>query len=215
MRTIQTAFEVKQFSPADESYNTKIICNNLYRAEYSFFVRWFNSEFYQTLIDDLIVVPATDAWNSSTVYVEDAYTWYCGRLWQSAIPNNEDVPGETENWTPVPKFNTECYENLYNYHLASCLAHNTFLTTIGYSTMQAGAHGVMKQGSASNAVPLSGEEFSYYLSKVKSDTQIYTKNMLIWMESQIDCNFEDLLISCGHIKRKQRVTQFRRIMFRH
>ncbi len=115
---IITAHEVKVNSPAGLQWpdaNINLVVDALERDYVS---RLFGHEFYSTLTNDLTPLPAhIDEYNPSFEYGLDDIVQWRGVVYKSVVGCNRSEPGIDANWQRVPKFQKNCYNELWDNYL--------------------------------------------------------------------------------------------------
>lgn len=184
MITLITAWEVVKFGPVQKEYPTSDICNHIKRIEHKSFLKCFlGKDFYDDLISDLKDTSTCEAFNIDSTYALDDLILYEGCVLQSTIDNNTTHPDESDSdWKIADKFNTACYQELWECHLRYWLSLLIIHDTIRYTTHKAGAKGVVKV-LTDDFVSVNEKELYSFKKEVRLDAEDELQLMYDYMLS--------------------------------
>lgn len=174
MNTIISAYEVVRNAPVKESFPTKYVCDHIYVNEFSLFEDCLGLDLYNALIADLKSISNIDEYDIQNTYNEGDEVVYDGCVFVSLNDNNTADPGNINYWKVRDKFNSECFQNLWDYHLKQLLSFAIILPAIGYATYQAGGNGLMEIIN-DNEKTVGYKAYDNFERKLNSDISIRKK----------------------------------------
>lgn len=141
-------YEVINNAPVKRDYPTTYLCTMLDVLEHDLVVSCFGDVFYALLkvdkIDYSTVPEYTDGkipqYINGLIYSLGAHVFFDNCLFVSLEDNNMDAPS-MNTWGIAPKFNTPCYNDLWDL-LKMYLSLMIINKTLVYTTYQIGAKGV-------------------------------------------------------------------------
>lgn len=191
MKTIITPYEVVSNSPVKESFPTKYICDQIYIVEYNLFQECLGLDLYNALLDDIKPIAGIPEYDIQTTYSEDDEVIYEGCVFVSLSDNNTADPANINYWKVADKFNTECFQTLWDLHLKQLLAFSIILPAVSYATYQAGGSGLMEIINE-NEKTASYKVFDSFERKLNSDVAIRKKSIINYIVDNSNKNcFED------------------------
>lgn len=193
---ILTPWEAIKYGPFRHDFPTSAICNHINRVEKSLFEAcYLGYDLYVKLLNDLMILDAQEYTLGS--YNLNEIILYNGAYLMSTEDNNTTHPDDdTENkWICARKFKSDCYENLFNEHLKYWLALEICLTSIRYSTYQAGSKGLIKVNTG-EIQTVNEKEFSAFKKELRVDADTELSNMYNYMVRHSEC-FNMQSESCG------------------
>lgn len=219
IRTLITPYEVVLLSPESNKFPPQWTEPHIYSKEQTLRRVYLGKDFYDALLDDLVDFGVVGKWDVSTTYASGDYVDYFGTTLQSIQADNTTQPcDDPENayWIEPDKFETGCYQLLWEQYLGPYLANYIMAASIEHPTYPTGAKGTtewtddaeMRQGagvrSASQAV------LSSRVKKLQNDANEILQNMQEWIKDQNDagtCDFSAALIcqSQNPTPRKSRI----------
>jgi hypothetical protein len=228
MATIITAAEVVKYGFVHPDYPVAYVCDHIQRKEQALFRKcYLGTSFYGLLLADLSDYSETPLYSAEATYQIDDSVCYDGNVFISTCADNQVNPGDDPGgcWVVAPKFESQCYQNLWETNLRYWLAYEICLTSLDYSTYAIGGEGATKQVSDSTGrVTVNEGEFKQVKRKARTDADEHLENMLAWMVEQTNsgedggCDFTvvpEVNKSCSTIdcipfaKRKRRRLYFK------
>lgn len=144
MNNICTPYDVKKYTPADDSYSKDLICLCTHRTERVAFSKcYLGLDFYEKVLEAVAPLEA-DNYKSSLTYAKDAKVFYSDIIYVSDIDGNNSSPDDG-NWSIQKKFtDTEIQDLWDNGGMKYWLTGMVFYNTIGYNAVKSSAKGVVK-----------------------------------------------------------------------
>ena len=173
---IITAWEAVLYSPVAKDYPTAYLKNHILRTERQLFSRcYLGLPFYEQLVADKkeIIAPP---YNHNLTYEEgDLVTFDCV-VFQSLVDDNDTSPEDNDiedpTWKFPDKFNSECYNEIWDEGLKYWLAFAIIGESLRYSTYQAGAKGLVKmKDDPSFITTVDLKEFAEYKKELINDAE--------------------------------------------
>jgi hypothetical protein len=126
--------------------DTGKVCDHIRRKERRFAREFLGKDYYDLLIADLIDYAGTDEYDSGTTYNQNDTVLYFGAILKSLVNANDTAPCDDDGtkWEVAPKFQTECYQNLWTDYLREYLALYIAAEVIDYTTYPLGNKGVLE-----------------------------------------------------------------------
>lgn len=224
--TISTAWEVVRYSPESNKFPLTYVEPHIYQKEQSFRNEFIGSEFYDLLIADLTDYGTVPTWATSGVYSSGDYVDYFGTTLISLENDNSTAPCDDEDnefWGEATKFDTPCYQSLWELYLRQYFAFYIMSGVLEYATYPSGGKGViewMDDGGARQGAGSRSASMAILTSRVNrllQDANSILKNMVIWMTAQNKantCDFSKALpIDCASTSINQ-TQPIRRIAYR-
>lgn len=187
-----TAWEVVQFSPVKRDYPTAFICNSIKHKELKIFRDCLGNDLYELMIADLIPYDTYEEYETDKIYDEGEVVLLDTCLFKSKIDNNTSNPTGSDTWELAKKFESDCYNELWECYLRQYLAFMVIYSTINYATTQAGAKGIMKfaDGVSGEASVHHKALFTYeqnFKRALLDDANDILENMKAFMKDNPDC----------------------------
>lgn len=201
-QTIITAGEVVRYSPESSKFPPQAVQPHIFRKERAFVRAFLGHDFYQLLLADLEDVTELQAWSPLAQYNTGDVVDYFGMTLKSLVDNNSvnpcEDPGAT-NWELMRKFQSECFENLWQQGLREHLAYTIMASAIDHTTFPAGARGVVEWvDDASSSRSASNSTFFARKNKLLSDASEALENLKEWIyrehtDTESVCDFSEML----------------------
>lgn len=182
MNNIQTEFDVIKNSPADSSFSTAVVCNNIPRIERVAFSSCFlGLEMYEALKDDLVDLSEIELYEVKP-YNVDEMVIYNGNPYKNTIAGNTDNPDD-DGWVHVDKFQDESNNKLWDEGgMKYWLAFLVFHSCVAYGTYTAGAIGTTKVSEVDGQTSITFKEYAAYKSKIKHDADDQLEMLYSYMK---------------------------------
>lgn len=173
----------------------------IFQAETSAFEKYLGNDFYTVLKADLADYSGSSVWTAGT-YLTGTIKIHNG-IYKIALVDTDKEPSVTTDWGNAPKFNTECYENLWCMFLGFYLAICCDYMFIARSRFHRGKEGVVKKKSE-DYTPASQEEIDFLKAAVFEELLMVFNNMNTYMNNNNTGCFDTYKnlktsTSCGEI----------------
>lgn len=191
MANLITAFEVITYSPAGKDYPQKFVCEAINREEEAFGHECLGAELYEFLLEKLTPYNAntTTEWKPGQTYALNIVVIRNGCLFKSTKNGNQTDPANdiAGDWVAIEKFTDACANELWVGYLRQTLAFRVYMSTLNFSTHQAGAGGVTIQvPDASGRRSASKGEISDLKTTLQHQIEMNTANMMRWLRKKQD-----------------------------
>ena len=133
---IITAGEVILKSHLPETFTTGLICKYLDKWEKLAFNNCLGYDLYNLLVDDLFTPTTVTDWTDTTVLVDGDYYEFEEVVYlytANETITGVDMPNCSDNWSIAQKFNTDCYNELWNNGLCDYLANYIHLRVLPFT----------------------------------------------------------------------------------
>lgn len=209
-RTLITAWEVVRYSPESDHFPTAYVEPHIYPKEQTLRRTFLGKDFYDALIADQIDYGTPDEWSKSATYASGDYVNYFGATLVSLTGSNTVQPCDDPDnvyWGIPDKFETSCYQSLWELYLRQYLAYYVIAAPLEYTTYPSGGKGVtewvddgggFRDGSGVKSA--SRQTMSKRLERLNNDANEIQQNMVEWMNDQTDdgaCDFSDAMPCTG------------------
>ncbi len=194
-----TAFEVVKFAPVRFDFPTANICDFISDVELDLFDdKCLLIETREKLEADLITYTNVPTYDGNNTYALDDQVLLDGCIFISLANDNTASPIDSDAWTLAPKFETACYNTLWDKFLKRYLAFNITATVMAYSTYQAGSKGLTKFALDNTGVQtVNQKEFFEWKTTIIYDSERILRNMRNWMKDNTVCFPEMEDTGCG------------------
>lgn len=183
-KTLLRPHEVVYYSGISKEFPTCDL-RMLASVEEHEFNECLGAAFYDVLKEDLIDYSGTSQYNNSTVYSIGSVVIYSGIIYISTAETLGNVPTNPAFWELAPKFETECYNELWCRYLAEYLSLRVIFDRIPYIHNQIKASGVVRlKGDSFDTVDTRGLE-TLQKGILRSIERVFS-NMDKWMRKQYD-----------------------------
>lgn len=208
--TLITAWEVVRYSPESNKFPTAQVEPLIFPKEQTVRRVLLGADFYDALVADMIDYGTVETWEVTGTYSSGEYVNYFGTTLLSLVSGNTtqpcDDPGN-EYWQEAERFETGCYQSLWELYLRQYLAFTIMSDALPYATYQSGGKGLVEwmddgglrdgAGSKSASTAILTNRRNQLLQNANDIFQ----NMAAWMIAQNTagtCNFSDALpVSCS------------------
>lgn len=231
MKTLMTAWEVILNSPVDRNFPPTDVCNHVYAAEMKVFGECLSLDFRDVLIADLADY-ATDIgqdiveYDPNTTYTLAGISkiYYMSVVWTllkdgDVVPPWEDI--RSEWWEVADKFNTECYQDLWDEGmLKQILAFETMIPALTYTTFKASGKGITRNiGDPTGVQTASMEDFNAVKRQLINNIQDRKNIMYAWLQAKYDddtytCDFSTIPFLTAACDEGCTTRKTRRILFK-
>lgn len=196
-----TVDEVVANSPAENA--SKALCNQINICIEEIFRECFGLDFLDDLKNDLIDYSLLDAykgeWNEDADYIEKDIVLYCGRYYtykgSQAGTRGVEYPDCSNEWCIELKFNSECYNTLWDNYMAEYLSTAIYLKAIPFIHMKSRSNGFMIQESDGiGGKAMDRTWYNTYRKEVLDLCERLLKNLKAFMQScDENCDFSNVL----------------------
>ena len=223
--TIITPGEVVRYSPESGKYPPQMVERHIFRKEQKFARECLGFDFYDLLIADLKDWSNIKAWVSGTSYATGDLVNYYGLIIESKVDSNNNNPCEDTGgtyWMLADKFNTACYQTLWENYMRDYLAFSVMATSLDHTTYPVSAKGAQEwaqEGSGSGSKSASYQVFVGRKNKLLNDAADILENMKSWVlrehnDADSSCDFSEVLfvkqcIGACNTPRQSRTFHFR------
>jgi hypothetical protein len=143
-KVLITPWEVVRYGPVQKEYPTGYGAKHIPTKERKLFRDCLGKSLYKLMMDDVKDFTNVAEWDSKATYQEGDQVLFHGCVIESNIANNTDLPGKSSSWEPAKKFESECFNDLWELHLREYLAFEVIYTSIRYATHTASAKGLVE-----------------------------------------------------------------------
>lgn len=176
-----TPYEVVKYSPVRRDYPTAYICQMLEDVELKLMNDCFGYDFYMAMIDNLIIYSNVPKYVNGTTYQLDDKVLLDGCIFISIVNSNNDNPIQSDKWGLADKFETECYNELWQ-RLKKYLAMQVIYYTMNYTTYQNGAKGTVKFTEDNSGIKtVDREEMVLSKKSFLNDSLMILDNLKYWV----------------------------------
>lgn len=197
-----TAGEVVKYSPESSKFPPGAVQPHIFRKERAFVRAFLGNDFYQLLLADLTDVSAMQAWSPNKSYSTGDVVDYFGMTLESLADANtvnpcEDTDGAS--WASVQKFQSACYQSLWEQGMREHLAYTIMAASIDHTTFPAGARGLVEWvDDASGSRSASNFAFVARKNKLLADASEALENLKEYIyrehtDTESTCDFSELL----------------------
>ena len=189
MSTLITPYEVIKYAPVAESFPTKYVCDQIFVTEAELFMECIGNDLYESMLADVKTASGIDDYNIQTTYSEGNEVVYEGCVFVSLVDDNNLDPENINGWKVRDKFNSECFQTLWDHYLKQLLAFAVILKGVRYATFQAGGHGIMEMvDDQAGARTAHYKAFDGFERKLDSDIALRKKLITKYLTNQANKN---------------------------
>jgi len=177
-QTLLSAFEVLYFTQHAYNLSPAEVTKQIYLQEVLAVESVIGPDFYALLLADVIDYAGTPAWVSGTTYYAGDLVVRLGMVYEATVTTTQDPNGGTD-WTLAPKFDADCYNELWIRGLAWYLSCLVLSGAINLHANRIAPGGVVNlEGTDARAVQ--EKAVSGVVNKLQNDAVAYMRVLTAW-----------------------------------
>ncbi len=186
---IITAGEIVRYNYSSSKLQPALLQPHIKRKEESFANEVLGFDFYEALKADLVDVSGAQGYNGNKIYALGEKVVFYGLTLESLANNNTVNPCEDSAgvaWAPVQKFNSDCYEALYNGYLREAFCITVLSAALPHLTYPISSKGLSEwvdDGTGARSAGL--DTVSSRAHTLRADAEEVVKNMQAYMNREV------------------------------
>ncbi len=186
MKTLTKAYDIIYHTALDHNFPTAFICPYL-DLECDVFHDCLGIEFYYELLEDMKDYANVEAYEEGLTYANGDVVLYYGCYFESICDNNEDEPCSRDCWKSAARFQTDCYNQLWE-HLVGYIVHYLAVPAITFSTYPTSARGATRlRDEKLGNEGVSKDGLLTLTNTYKQIAERKLNKLKAWMKRQHDC----------------------------
>ena len=190
MNTLLTPWEAVSYGPVAQEYNTADMAPYIRTVEMKVFRECLSLELYKEMQEKKVEYSNLPQWDKTATYSENDTVIFFGSAIISLKDINNDLPGSDappedpnyKSWDYAQKFDSDCFNNLWELHLRSYLAFEISLKSIRKSTHRATAKGLTEMtDSGASSRNVSRTSLIDWKKEIREDALDLLQEMKYWI----------------------------------